>query len=118
MPSGHLERKLVQKIGFYDKDTLTEDFDLTIKLFKSGGNVEFVPDVIAWTYCPSTWKAWYRQRIRWAHGQIVTLLKHRDIVTTRNVKYSGTICLGSIRYDVYGRRSFICKNHFNNMDSF
>jgi cellulose synthase/poly-beta-1,6-N-acetylglucosamine synthase-like glycosyltransferase len=85
---GAFRKETGAKIGFYDKDTLTEDFDLTIKLFKSGGNVEFVPDVIAWTYCPSTWKAWYRQRIRWAHGQIVTLLKHRDIVTTRNVKYS------------------------------
>jgi len=84
---GAFRKETAAKIGLYDKDTLTEDFDLTLKLFKSGGNIEFVPDVIAWTYCPSTWKGWYRQRMRWAHGQIVTLLKHRDIVTTRNVKY-------------------------------
>jgi len=84
---GAFRKETGAKIGLYDKDTLTEDFDLTLKIFKTGGNVEFVPDVIAWTFCPSTWKAWYRQRIRWSHGQIVTLLKHRDIVTTRNVKY-------------------------------
>jgi cellulose synthase/poly-beta-1,6-N-acetylglucosamine synthase-like glycosyltransferase len=84
---GAFRKETAAKIGLYDKDTLTEDFDLTLKLFKSGGNIEFVPDVIAWTYCPTTWKAWYRQRMRWAHGQIVTLLKHRDIVTSRNVIY-------------------------------
>jgi cellulose synthase/poly-beta-1,6-N-acetylglucosamine synthase-like glycosyltransferase len=82
------------KIGFYDNDTLTEDFDLTVKLFKSSGKVVFVPDVIAWTYCPNNWKAWYRQRMRWSHGQIVTLLKHRDIVTTRNVKYRALFVWG------------------------
>jgi cellulose synthase/poly-beta-1,6-N-acetylglucosamine synthase-like glycosyltransferase len=48
--------KTAAKIRLYNKDTLTEDFDLTLKLFKSGGNIEFVPDAIAWTYCPSTWK--------------------------------------------------------------
>jgi len=84
---GAFRKETAAKIGLYDKDTLTEDFDLTLKLFKSGGKVEFVPDVIAYTYCPSDWKAWIRQRVRWSYGQVVTLLKHRDIITTRNVKY-------------------------------
>jgi len=84
---GALRTASAKKIALYDIDTVTEDFDLTLKLFKIGGKIEFVPDVIAYTYCPSNWKAWIRQRVRWSHGQVVTLLKHRDIITTRNVKY-------------------------------
>jgi cellulose synthase/poly-beta-1,6-N-acetylglucosamine synthase-like glycosyltransferase len=49
--AGVLRMKTAAQIGLYNKDTLTEEFDLTLKLFKSGGNIEFVPDAIAWTYC-------------------------------------------------------------------
>ncbi|MRN61594.1 MAG: glycosyltransferase, partial [Nitrosopumilales archaeon] len=84
---GALRTDSAKKIALYDIDTVTEDFDLTLKLFKSGGKIEFIPEVIAYTYCPNNWKAWIRQRVRWSHGQVVTLLKHRDIITTRNVKY-------------------------------
>jgi biofilm PGA synthesis N-glycosyltransferase PgaC len=40
---GVFRMKTAAKIGLYNKDTLTEDFDLTLKLFKSDGNIEFVP---------------------------------------------------------------------------
>ena len=84
---GALRTDSAKKIALYDIDTVTEDFDLTLKLFKIGGKIEFIPEVIAYTYCPNNWKAWIRQRVRWSYGQVVTLLKHRDIITTRNVKY-------------------------------
>jgi biofilm PGA synthesis N-glycosyltransferase PgaC len=77
-----------KKIGLYDKDSITEDFDLAVKLFKTKGRVEFISNSIAWTYCPSNWRAWIKQRMRWSHGQIVTLLKHKDIFTSRNRSYS------------------------------
>jgi cellulose synthase/poly-beta-1,6-N-acetylglucosamine synthase-like glycosyltransferase len=83
-----------KKIGLYDIDNVTEDFDLTLKLFKTSGKVEFVSNAIAWTYCPNNWRAWIRQRMRWSHGQIVTLLKHKDIITTRNKTYSFLFLLG------------------------
>ena len=77
-----------KKIGLYDKDSITEDFDLAVKLFKTQGKVEFISNSIAWTYCPNNWRAWVKQRMRWSHGQIVTLLKHRDIIASRNKTYS------------------------------
>lgn len=76
---GVFPRAVGRKIGLYDRDTIGEDFDLTMKLLKTGGRVVFVPNAVAYTYCPSTWKAWMRQRIRWAHGQFAVLLKHGDV---------------------------------------
>ncbi len=84
---GAFRKELAKKAGIYDKDTLAEDFDLSIKVFKTGQRVMFVSDAIAWTFCPNSWKRWFRQRLRWTHGQIITLLKHRDIITSRNVVY-------------------------------
>lgn len=82
---GAFRKPAVKKVGMFDKDTITEDFDLGIKIFKTGGRVEFVPNAVARTYCPNNWKAWMRQRIRWSHGQFRTLLKHRDAISGRTV---------------------------------
>jgi poly-beta-1,6-N-acetyl-D-glucosamine synthase len=90
---GAFKKEIAKKIGLYDKDTITEDFDLTVKLFKTGGRILFVPDAIAWTYCPNNWKTWIRQRLRWTHGQISTLMKHRDVITSRNVAYKNVFIL-------------------------
>ena len=88
-----LTKELGKKIGLYDIDTITEDFDLTLKIFKTGGKVTFIPTAVCWTYCPSTWKGWLRQRIRWSHGRIATLVKHRNIVTSRTT-YKPLLILG------------------------
>jgi len=81
---GAFKRSAATKVGFYDKDTMTEDFDMGIKILKTGGRVEFVPDAIAWTYCPNNWTEWMNQRIRWSHGQFTTLRKHRDTMSGRS----------------------------------
>ncbi|HKR74491.1 MAG TPA: glycosyltransferase [Candidatus Nitrosocosmicus sp.] len=90
---GAFRKDIVKKMGLYDKDTIAEDFDLSIKVFKANKKVVFIPDAIAWTYCPNNWKSWFRQRLRWAHGQMITLLKHRDIISERNVTYKTSFIL-------------------------
>lgn len=84
---GAFSKETAKKIGLYDKDTITEDFDLTIKLFKTGGRVEFIPNAIGWTFCPNNWNTWMVQRVRWSHGQFATLIKHLDIIISRSVAY-------------------------------
>lgn len=66
-------------MGLFDIDTITEDFDFSIKLRKSGKKIIFAPNAVAWTFCPPTWKGWFRQRKRWSHGQVATLRKHLDL---------------------------------------
>lgn len=90
---GAFRKDLARKAGLYDKDTITEDFDLTIKVFKTGQKVLFISDAIAWTFCPNTWKGWFRQRLRWTHGQMATLLKHKDVMTSKNVAYRNLFVL-------------------------
>ena len=86
---GIFSKEVSKQLGLYDVDSLTEDFDLTIKLLKlGGGRIEFVTNAIAWTYCPNNWKAWTKQRIRWSHGQIGILLKHRDILKSSTYRRS------------------------------
>ncbi len=92
---GAFRKSAISKVGFFDKDTITEDFDLGIKIFKTKGRVEFIPNAIAKTYCPNNWKGWIDQRLRWSHGQFTTLLKHKDAVTGRT-KYPLLFIFGII----------------------
>lgn len=71
-------REGAHRVGLFDKDTITEDFDIAIKLHKIKGKIAFIPNARAWTYCPNNLHAWIRQRVRWAHGQLAVLAKHKD----------------------------------------
>jgi len=88
---GAFRRRIVEGVGEYDVDTITEDFDLTIKIHKVKQAVRFAPNAIAWTVVPATWRGWVRQRVRWAKGQIITLAKHWNLLFKARFGRVGTV---------------------------
>lgn len=76
---GAFKKTAVTAVGGYDTDTVTEDFDITIKLLKTRGAVSSSSTAHAYTEVPSSWKALYKQRVRWGTGTFQTILKHKDI---------------------------------------
>ncbi len=77
---GAFWKENVRSLGEYDRDTMTEDFDLTFKMRKLGKRLYFVDKAISWTFVPETWGDWRRQRVRWTKGQAETLWKHRNVL--------------------------------------
>jgi biofilm PGA synthesis N-glycosyltransferase PgaC len=57
-----------------------EDIVLTWALIKSGWRVGFEPTAIGFTTAPTTMKAFFRQRKRWARGMIEGLKQHGHLV--------------------------------------
>lgn len=82
---GAFRKEAILKRGMYEKDILTEDFDLTIKLLKSGGVTKFGSSSITYTECPTSLKDLYKQRTRWNRGNFQTLIKHKNIMN--NARY-------------------------------
>jgi cellulose synthase/poly-beta-1,6-N-acetylglucosamine synthase-like glycosyltransferase len=80
---GIFKKEILKDVHTFDKDTLTEDFDLTLKFRKTRGRIRFLPDSIAYTYCPPSWSKWITQRNRWAYGQFQTLTKNKNILTSK-----------------------------------
>ena len=66
--------------GSYDRDTIAEDFDITVKIAKGGEKIVGM-SAISYTQAPTTLKAFYKQRSRWYRGIFQTLLKHSDAMT-------------------------------------
>lgn len=78
---GAFRKKLLEGGGLYDPDTLTEDFDVTLKMRKLGKTVQASSKAYVYTEVPTSLKNLYKQRIRWYRGTIQTLLKHKNILT-------------------------------------
>jgi cellulose synthase/poly-beta-1,6-N-acetylglucosamine synthase-like glycosyltransferase len=94
---GAFNKKVLQQAGNYDKDTLTEDFDITIKALKCGKVVQASSSALAYTEAPANLSDFYKQRVRWYRGNMQTLVKHKDIATNsrfgmlRNYGYPITV---------------------------
>lgn len=74
---GAFRKNVYRSVGSYDKDTVTEDMDVTIKFVKTGHLVLYEADAIAHTEAPENLRDWFRQRMRWFGGSMQVVLKHR-----------------------------------------
>lgn len=81
---GGFSKKKIMQYGLYDRDTIAEDFDITVKIAKGGEKIVGM-SAISYTQAPTTLKAFYKQRSRWYRGIFQTLLKHNDAM--RNSRY-------------------------------
>ncbi len=74
---GAFRRRALADIGGVSGATLAEDTDVTLDIGRAGWRVVYESRARAWTEAPSTVKALYRQRSRWAYGTIQSMWKHR-----------------------------------------
>jgi len=57
-------------------DCIGEDIVLTWQMLLQGGRTGFEPTAVAFTDAPTTWRAFARQRRRWARGMVEGLREH------------------------------------------
>jgi cellulose synthase/poly-beta-1,6-N-acetylglucosamine synthase-like glycosyltransferase len=83
---GLFQTETVREIGGYRHDTITEDFDIVVRLHRHlketdrEYTVDFVPEPVAWTEVPSTRRVLGRQRRRWYRGMVETVVTHRRVL--------------------------------------
>ncbi len=71
-------RSAVHQVDYWSTDVLTEDIDVTWKLYRAGWEVRFEPRALTWILMPETLRGLWRQRLRWATGGAQVLLKNLD----------------------------------------
>lgn len=98
---GLFDTDVVVKSGGYDQNSMAEDMDMLLRMvtyMRNSGQkfcVAQVPQVCCWTEGPSTMKALYRQRTRWARGLFEIVSHHRKVFF--NPHY-GTIGAATMSY--------------------
>jgi cellulose synthase/poly-beta-1,6-N-acetylglucosamine synthase-like glycosyltransferase len=87
---GLFKTETVREIGGYRHDTITEDFDIVVRLHRHlmdedrEYTVDFIPEPVAWTEVPSTRRALGRQRRRWYRGMVETVVTNRRMLFNPN----------------------------------
>ncbi|MPY40050.1 glycosyltransferase [Streptomyces phyllanthi] len=82
---GAYRRDALVSVGGVSEDTLAEDTDLTMALWRAGWRVLYEESAIAWTEVPTSLGQLWRQRYRWCYGTIQAMWKHRRAVWSGGV---------------------------------
>src|SRR5690625_2283768 len=71
-----IRRSILEKLGGWDEKALSEDTELSIRVYNMGYYIRFFPEAITWEQEPETLKVWWRQRTRWARGNLYVIFKY------------------------------------------
>ena len=66
---------LVRQLGGWDEEALTEDSELSIRVYEAGYRIKFIPYALTYEQEPQEWKVWLRQRMRWVRGNNYVIAK-------------------------------------------
>ncbi|MFB6295246.1 MAG: glycosyltransferase [Halobacteriales archaeon] len=96
---GVFRTEAIREIGGYREDTITEDFDLLVRLHREfieqdrDYDIEFLPQPVIWTEVPDSLRVLSRQRRRWYRGMVETLWTNRGMIGNPKYGRIGTYIL-------------------------
>jgi cellulose synthase/poly-beta-1,6-N-acetylglucosamine synthase-like glycosyltransferase len=71
-----IHKSLLDEMGGWDEKALTEDAEMSIRIYQAGYLIKFVPYAVTWEQEPETLRVWFKQRVRWARGNNYVLEKY------------------------------------------
>jgi cellulose synthase/poly-beta-1,6-N-acetylglucosamine synthase-like glycosyltransferase len=81
---------LIDELEGWDEEALTEDSELSIRIYELGYKIKFTPYAITYEQEPQTWKVWIKQRVRWVRGNnyvISKFFKHIPNFKNKKLKF-------------------------------
>ena len=87
-----IRRSIIEEIGGWDVKALSEDTEISFRLYRMGYYIRQVPQSVTWEQEPHLLPVWFRQRTRWAKGNLYVLGK--------NFRYAFDRAAGPMRLDV------------------
>ena len=71
-----IRRSILEELGGWDENALSEDTELSIRVYNLGYYIRFFPSAITWEQEPENLRVWWRQRTRWARGNLYVIFKY------------------------------------------
>ena len=66
-------KKAIKEIGGWDGFAVTEDLNMSVKLIMNGYKIRYCGEAVVYQEAVPQWDLFFRQRIRWATGNLETL---------------------------------------------
>lgn len=86
-----IRRSIIEEVGGWDVKALSEDTEISFRIYRMGYYIKLLPQAVTWEQEPHLLHIWFRQRVRWAKGNIYVMLK--------NFKYTFDRKAGPMRLD-------------------
>ncbi len=67
--------RLIHELNGWDEEALTEDSELSVRIYELGYKIKFIPYAITYEQEPQEWKVWVKQRMRWVRGNNYVISK-------------------------------------------
>ncbi len=78
-------RHVLDALDGWDEDAITEDSELSMRLYQQGYRIKYVPFAVTYEQEPETLRVWIGQRTRWVRGNNYVLMKFlREIPRFQN----------------------------------
>ena len=71
---------VANEIGGFDKESITEDFEIAFRIHKAGYKIRNCIEAKVHTIIPPTFKGIYVQRKRWYTGSLQTIFQHKNML--------------------------------------
>jgi cellulose synthase/poly-beta-1,6-N-acetylglucosamine synthase-like glycosyltransferase len=94
--------KIIRDLNGWDEEALTEDSELSIRIYEEGYKIKFIPYAITEEQEPQSWKVWLRQRTRWVRGNNYVIGKFfHDIPKFKNRRLAFDLLYTLLLYYVF-----------------
>lgn len=70
-----IKRKILEEIGGWDEKALSEDTEISFRIYGMGYLIGFMPFAVTWEQEPEKVGVWLKQRSRWVKGNVYVILK-------------------------------------------
>jgi cellulose synthase/poly-beta-1,6-N-acetylglucosamine synthase-like glycosyltransferase len=71
-----IRRTILEELGGWDQSALSEDTELSIRVYNLGYYIRFFPVAVTFEQEPESWRVWWRQRTRWVRGNLYVIGKY------------------------------------------
>lgn len=79
-----MRRSIIEEIGGWDVKAIAEDTEISFRIYLMGYKIKFQPKSVTWEQEPQTLKVWFKQRTRWAKGNIYVIVKNIPLLFKRS----------------------------------
>jgi len=81
-----IRRNVLQEVGGWDDQALSEDMEMAAKLTERSYNIKYAADVRSWQENPTNLTQLFRQRTRWFRGSMEVSLQYGRLLRNPNRK--------------------------------
>lgn len=80
-----IRRDVLESCHGWDEAAVTEDSELSVRIYQKGWRLKFVPSAVTWEQEPEKIRVWTRQRTRWVRGNNYVIRKFlKDAISMKN----------------------------------